>query len=232
MASEAESQAPTAAETWHGSCHCGAQAFTVNLEQPLYDQEVSSCNCMSYVSLFSIHFSIARLHPLAHSSSPCVPWSSSRAPRHPLPILTPAPLLHSHSFLSHSSPAHAPNSPSTSHWGPPPPADRSRFNLQPKRLPLHLPIQQEHHLDVRRPLPSLPFRSIHHPAPHPLHLQPRPHRPLLLLRVRHEHLRCEREARFLPRPHCSECEFFTVLPFTPFFLSPLHLICHAILGQY
>lgn len=160
MASEAKSQAPTAAETWHGSCHCGAQAFTVNLEQPLYDQEVSSCNCMSYASLFSIHFSKARLHPLAHSSSPCVPWLS--IPKFPSPASSPpnsdtgSPSPFSvlpFSLITRSCPQSSFYTP----LAPPPPADRSRFNLQPKRLPLHLPTQQEHHLDVRRPLPSLPF---------------------------------------------------------------------------
>ena len=109
----------------------------------------------------------------------------------------------------------SPNSPLTPNPPPNPLTNQSRFNLPPKRLPLHLPNQQEHHLDVRWPFPSLSFRSIHHPAPHPLHLQPRPHRPLLLLHVWHKHLRCEREARFLPGSHCSECEFFSILLFHP-----------------
>jgi hypothetical protein len=93
MASEAESQAPTVAETWHGSCHCGAQAFTVNLEQPLYDQEVSSCNCMSYASRFQFIL-------LSHSLPAYVPNPPPTPHRPPVHQLTnPGSICHLNGYL-------------------------------------------------------------------------------------------------------------------------------------
>jgi hypothetical protein len=44
MTSEADSKP---VETWNGSCHCGNVRFTLNLPGSLYDQDTTSCNCMS-----------------------------------------------------------------------------------------------------------------------------------------------------------------------------------------
>ncbi len=43
--SSSSSLANMTSETWHGSCHCSANTFTLKLTEPLYEQTVNECNC-------------------------------------------------------------------------------------------------------------------------------------------------------------------------------------------
>jgi hypothetical protein len=77
----------------------------------------------------------------------------------------------------------------------------SRFNLQPQLLPIHLPTQQRHHLDLRR---TLALRRIIRSSTNTLHLLPSALRTPLLLPLRHEHLQQRHDAGILPGKHRSQ----------------------------